>query len=68
MKIGDWLFDTRSGHVFKIEKIWGEWVLQDDYIDSGDVSLLDECRRATKGEIRKAKRKRKRKLLLERTA
>jgi hypothetical protein len=51
VKINDWVIDIRNGYVFKIEKDWGKYVLHDDYIDSGDVSLKSECRLATKQEI-----------------
>jgi hypothetical protein len=51
LKENDWVVDTRNGAVFKIEKVWGEWVLCDNYIDSGDVYLIRECRPATQEEI-----------------
>jgi len=57
-KIGDWLTHEPTGDVFRVEKIWGEWVLRDNYIDCGDVFLLDKCRMATSDEIEKEKRKR----------
>ncbi|PLS18898.1 hypothetical protein CVD28_00415 [Bacillus sp. M6-12] len=59
MRIGDWIFDTRNGDIFKIEQIWGEWLLHDDWIDAGDVSFVEDCRRATKEEIKRGKSKRK---------
>jgi hypothetical protein len=57
-QIGDWLVHEPSGDVFKALEIWGEYVLVDDCIDSGDVWLLSECRKATSDEIEREKRKR----------
>lgn len=60
VKIGDWLVHEPTGDTFKVEKIWGEYVLVDNYIDAGDVWLLSECRKATSSEIEKEIKRRNR--------
>jgi hypothetical protein len=59
IKIGDWLVHEPTGDTFKAQQIWGEYVLVDDCIDSGDVWLLSECRKATSFEIEEEIKRRK---------
>jgi hypothetical protein len=53
MNKNDWIIHEPTRDTFKIDRIWGKYVLVDNYVDSGDVHLLSECRKASDSEIRK---------------
>jgi hypothetical protein len=58
VEIGDWLVHIPTKETFKVYRVWGEYVLVDNFIDSGDVHPISECRKATNSEIEEEIKKR----------
>jgi hypothetical protein len=60
VEIGDWLVHIPTKETFKAYRVWGDYVLVDDFIDSGDVWPISECRKATTSEIEEEIKRRNR--------